>query len=252
MKKLIRNLVILAIGIMTLHSCSISTINHYYSDKKMSFATDMDMSQALEMMKGFMPDSLNQNNDFMKMENYPKEWRTLYDFQKDEGKVTTNPDSIKLMKKIFMKGNFADEKFSGFSVKSEALTKEEIASVGTLMGKDAALMNNSSFDNWDGKILKIETKNLMLSQEDLQNIFRTGDKSNGGDKENIESMLGMIQIDITNKLIFDKKIKSVRGQHDWIKKLDDKTIEVKLNLQEMMDKDHHFKNKDENIIIETE
>ena len=62
----------------------------------------------------------------------------------------------------------------------------------------------------------------------------------------------MMQIDFKNKLIFDNKIKSVKGQHDWIKKIDDKTIEVTINLQEMMDKNHQFKNKDEIILIETE
>lgn len=240
------------IGILTLHSCSISTTNHYYPDKKMSFATDMDMSQALEMMKGIMPDSLKQDADFMKMENYPKEWRTLYDIQKEEGKNITNPDSIKLMKKIFLKGNFADEKFSGFSVKSDALSKEEIASIGTLMGKDGSLMNNAAFNDWDGKTLKIDTKKMMLSEEELQNIFRTGDKADGADKEQIESMLGMIQISFDNKLVFDKKIKSIKGQHDWIRKLDDKTVGITLNLQEMMDKNHQFKNKDEIILVETE
>ncbi|WP_312194569.1 hypothetical protein [Epilithonimonas vandammei] len=45
---------------------------------------------------------------------------------------------------------------------------------------------------------------------------------------------------------------SVKGQHYWVKKINDKTIELTINLQEMMDKNHQFKNKDEIILIETE
>lgn len=54
----------------------------------MSFQTDIDISQALVLMEGFMPDSLKQNNDLMNIDNYPKDWRSLYDLKKEEGKVT--------------------------------------------------------------------------------------------------------------------------------------------------------------------
>ena len=64
------------------------------------------MSQALVMMEGFMPDSLKQNNDLMNTDKYPKDWKSLYDLKKEEGKVTTNPDSIRILKKIFFRGNF--------------------------------------------------------------------------------------------------------------------------------------------------
>ncbi len=62
MKKsnILKTFLLFLAGIFALQSCSIATTNHYYSDKKMSFAADMDMSQALEMMKGMMPDSLKQ------------------------------------------------------------------------------------------------------------------------------------------------------------------------------------------------
>ena len=121
MKKNIFPLLNLLAGLVALFSisaCSVSSINHYYPDKKMSFQTDIDMSQALVMMEGFMPDSLKQNNDFMNTDKYPKDWKSLYDLKKEEGKVTTNPDSIRLLKKIYFKGNFNLDKFSGFSVKT--------------------------------------------------------------------------------------------------------------------------------------
>lgn len=84
----------------------------------MSFQTDIDMSQAVGMMEGFMPDSLKRNNDFMNTDKYPKDWKSLYDLNKEEGKVTTNQDSIRILKKIYFKGNFNLDKFSGFSVKT--------------------------------------------------------------------------------------------------------------------------------------
>lgn len=218
----------------------------------MSFQTDTDMSQAVGMMEGFMPDSLKRNNDLMNTDKYPKDWRSLYDLKKEEGKVTTNQDSIRLIKKIFFKGNFSQGTFFGFSVKTEALTKDEIASTGKLMGKDGAMMNNSAFDDWNGKTLTINTSKLQISEKEIQDIFKSGEQTKAEDKQQIESLLGMMQIDFKNQLLFDNKIKSIKGQHDWVKKINDKTIEVTINVQEMMDKNHQFKNKDEIILIETE
>ncbi len=218
----------------------------------MSFETDIDMSQAWGMMEGFLPDSLKQNNDFMNTDKYPKDWKSLYDLKKEEGKVTTNPDSIRLLNKIFFKGNFNQDKFSGFSVKTEALTKDEIASTGKLMGKNGAMMNNSAFDDWNGKTLTINTSKLQISEKEIQDIFKSGEQTKAEDKQQIESLLGMMQIDFKNQLLFDNKIKSIKGQHDWIKKINDKTIEVTINVQEMVDKNYQFKNKDEIILIETE
>ena len=239
-------------GLFLLHSCSIYTINHYHADKKMSFATDIDMSQALEMMKSFMPDSLNQGTDFMKMEKYPRDWQNIYEIQKMEGKVATNPDSIKLMKKIFFKGNFDADQFKGFSVKSDPLTNAELAGIGSLLGKEGSMMNNTAFDDWDGKSLKIDMSKLQMSPSDFEALLKGGETDGQTTKEDIDGIMSMMNMDLKNKLVFDKKIKSVTGKHDWIKKIDNKTIEVNFNLKEMMDKNHQFKDKDNVIIIETE
>lgn len=239
-------------GFLLLQSCSINTTNHYHSDKKISFATDVDMREAMEMMKSFMPDSLSQGSDFMKSDKYPRDWKNLYEIQKEEGKVSTNPDSIKILKKLFFKGNFTEDNFKGFSVKSDPLTREELASVGTLMGKESSMVHNSAFEDWNGNILKIDMKKLQLSSDELKGIFKTGDKEKAEDEEGMEQFLSMMEMRINNKLVFDKKIKSVKGKHDWIKQLDNKTMEVNLDLKEMTNKDHKFTNQDAFIIIETE
>ena len=244
--------VVLFCGLFLLHSCSISTTNHYHNDKKMSFATDIDMSQAVEMMKTFMPDSLNQGADFMKMEKYPRDWQNIYEIQKMEGKTVTNPDSIKLMKKIFFKGNFEADKFKGFSVKSDPLTSQELAGVGALMGKEGSMMNNTAFDDWNGKSLKIDMSKLQMSPADFEALLKGTEGDGNTTKEDMDGFLNMMEMDLKNKLVFDKKIKSITGKHDWIKKINDKTIEVNFSLKEMMDKNHQFKDKDNIIIIETE
>ncbi len=246
------NIIILIVGTFALQSCSVSTTNHYYADKKFSFATDIDMAQALEMMKGLMPDSLNQDQDFLKMEKYPRDWKSLYDLQKEDGKITTNQDSIKILKKLFFKGNFDANDFKGFSVKSEPLTKEELAAAGPLMGKESSVMNNSAFEDWDGKILRIDTSKLQMSPEELQGILKGDDKVDSASPEEMSTFLNMMDMDFKNKLVFEKKIKSIKGKHDWIKKTDNNTIEAVFNLKDLMDKDHQFKDKDQFIIIETE
>ena len=247
-----RKAVIIFCGIFLLHSCSISTTNHYHADKKMSFATDIDMSQAMEMMESFIPDSLNQNSDFMKMEKYPRDWQNLYEMQKMEGKVATNPDSIKLMKKIFFKGNFDADKFKGFSVKSDPLTNDELSGVGSLLGKEGSMMNNTAFDDWNGKSLKIDMSKLQMSPADFAALLKGNEGDGQTTKEDMDGFLNMMEMDLKNKLVFDKKIKSITGKHDWIKKLNDKTIEVNFNLKEIMDKNPQLKDKDNIIIIETE
>lgn len=251
-KIIIWKAVVIFCGLFLFHSCSISTTNHYHTDKKMSFATDIDMSQGMEMMKSFMPDSLQQNSDMMKMDKYPRDWKNLYEMQKMEGKVATNPDSIKLMKKIFLKGNFEADKFKGFSVKSDPLTNDELAGVGALLGKEGSMMNNTAFDDWNGKSLKIDMSKLQMSPADFEALLKGGEKDEQTSKEDIDGFLNMMEMDLKNKLVFDKKIKSITGKHDWIKKVNDKTIEVNFSLKEMMDKNHQFKDKDNVIIIETE
>jgi hypothetical protein len=48
------------------------------------------------------------------MEKYPRDWKSLYDLQKEDGKITTNQDSIKILKKLFFKGNFDANDFKVF------------------------------------------------------------------------------------------------------------------------------------------
>jgi hypothetical protein len=72
---------ILIVGTFALQSCSVSTTNHY-ADKKFSFATDIDMAQALEMMKGLMPDSLNQIRTSLKWKNIREIGKVFTTFKK--------------------------------------------------------------------------------------------------------------------------------------------------------------------------
>lgn len=54
-------------------------------------------------MMAMTPDSLKQK-EFGEMDKLPTVWTSMYDLAKKEGKLKTeNPDSVRIMKKIFMK-----------------------------------------------------------------------------------------------------------------------------------------------------
>ncbi len=73
------------------------------------------------------------------------------------------------------------------------------------MGKDGAMMNNSAFDDWNGKTLTINTSKLQISEKEIQDIFKSVEETKGEDKQPIESLLEMMQIDFKNQLLFDNK-----------------------------------------------
>lgn len=73
------------------------------------------------------------------------------------------------------------------------------------MGKDGAMMNNSAFDDLNGKTLTINTSKLQISEKEIQDIFKSVEETKGEDKQPIESLLGMMQIDFKNQLLFDNK-----------------------------------------------
>lgn len=66
-------------------------------------------------------------------------------------------------------------------------------------------INNSAFDDWNGKTLTINTSKLQISEKEIQDIFKSVEETKGEDKQPIESLLEMMEIDFKNQLLFDNK-----------------------------------------------
>lgn len=249
----------LMIALFALQSCSLNSEITYHKDAASTAVMDLDMKEAMDMLNAMSSES-DKNPDFAEMEKLPKKWTSLYDIEKKDGKLkTTNPDSIRLMKKIFMKSNSDGKDFTGFSIKMDHFTKEDHKAVKNLSSERVLSnqLNEMTFSDWNGKTLTIDTKILNLGsfKEIMSGKDMVGKKDASAEEDaaHITSMMSTMFKSIGTKLKFENKIKSITGKHDWISKIDDHTIEIKYDLQAMFGNDKKpLKNADKTITIVTE
>lgn len=257
MKKIIA---LFIITLFTLQSCSVNSEITYHKDSASTTLVDVDMKDAMQMMKSMMPDSVkNDKKDLGELEKLPRTWTSFYDLEKKEGKLkTTNPDSIKIMKKIFMKSNIQDNEMTGISMKMEHFTKADYNSMGNLSKKDPIPVDQNVLNDWDGKTLVIDTKNFdlsslkkMLDNKELAGIG-SDDESSDESSEKAEGMLKMMFGKIGTTLKFETKIKSITGKHDWVTKVDDYSVRINYDMDAMFGKEKKLINADKKIVIVTE
>jgi len=252
MKKI---LFLLVISLFALQSCSVNSEIVYHRDAASTALMDIDMKEAMTMFKSMMPDSVkNDKKELAELEKLPRTWTSLYEMEKKEGKLkTTNPDSIKIMKKVFVKSNFDKDELAGFSMKMDHFTKADYSTIGNMSKKDKLPIDQMALNMWDGKTLTIDTENLNING--FKGVL-SGKGLPGEDETTTESASSMIKMmlkKMSTTLKFENKIKSVSGKHDWITQIDDHTIRVDYNLDEMFgDSKKQLKSSDKKIVIITE
>ncbi|MGG5209598.1 hypothetical protein ACQWU4_11670 [Chryseobacterium sp. MIQD13] len=236
-------------ALFVLQSCTINSEIVYHKDAASSSVTDIDMRQFISEMKAMTPDSLKQQKEFGEMDKIPTVWTSLFDIQKQDGKKqTTDPDSIRIMKKIFMKMNKENSEPAGFSLKTDHFTQTDYQVLSSYNKKEKLPLDQNTFNNWDGKTLTINTENF-----NLKNIEETlKSKTSKDEAEKVEGMITMFFKSVGTTLKFENKIKSVTGKHDWVKQTDNYTIKIDYDLKAMYDKEAKFKNADNKIVIVTE
>lgn len=199
-----------------------------HKDKTQSFFIDVDMEKFVHVFQDLAKDSTNKENPLTK---YPRQWTSLYDFDLKEGKkLPKDEDSIRFMKRTFLKGNFNQNKFKGISIKMYRLNEKD-AELFTknLNDKEKSDFKNLSNDfKWDGKTLKLSTKNWQITEQEKE----------------ISKIL-----DLKMKFNFEEPIKTIKGKHDWVKQTDKKTIEVNFDFATP---DKKLKHNDRTIIITTQ
>ena len=62
----------------------------------------------------------------------------------------------------------------------------------------------------------------------------------------------MMNMKFTNQIKFETKIKSITGKHDWIKQIDDYTIDMSFSFEDLFDDSIKLQNADPKIEIITE
>lgn len=212
--------------------------------------TDVDTREFMAEMQAMTPDSLQQDK-FKELDRFPTVWTSMYDLIKKEGKLKTeNQDTVKIIKKIFIKSTKEDNKPmpTGFSFKLDHITPNDYEVIKNFNKDEKLPFDQNILNTWDGKTLTINTD--FFNVKNIEEALRSQ-----GSKEETEKMEGMMMMFLKNigtTLKFETKIKSITGKHDWLKQVDDYSVRVEYDLKAMDDKDSKLKNADKKIIIVTE
>ncbi len=250
-----------AAALVVLQSCSINTETTYYKDTATSMESNILLDQsALGMMS--MMNSQDKTSSLPNLSTLTKNWQSLYEIQKD-GKIVLNSDSAAVLKKMFMKLNEKDGQILGISLKYDKLLPKEIT---TLLANSSQLKGVPMQDvgKWDGKKLiidteKFNTSNFFEAFEENSNNASSAPKTKQDSLQNYgkdmaKSMIGMMRMfnsNINSTLKFQKPIKSIEGKHDFVTQLDNKTIQIHVRTNDLLD-GKKLQNADKQIIITTE
>lgn len=251
MKKLFFYTLLLAIGI--LQSCSVTSEITYFKDSTFTTVMDVEAKELFGMAQAFSSDSADAKS-FKELEELPKEWTSVYDLKLKEGKeFSKNPDSVRLMKKSFMKSKYENDELVGFAMKLEKFTQNEFENFSFLNSEKSKElgMQKQAFTQWNGKSLTIDSSDFNLDNPSEDEGMTPEEKA--AEKAQMKQMLQMFDLKMSSTLKFENKIKSITGKHDWVKKIDDHTVAVTFDFAKMFDENPpELSNADKQIIITTE
>lgn len=255
---------VIVLAVFGLQSCSVNTETTYYKDSATSMESNILMDQSMLGMMKTMGSKAEVLQNSKELSNLTTDWKSLYDIQKT-GKITVNEDSAKVLKKLFMKVNKQKGEVYGLSLKYDKLLPGEIAALlsQSKQLKNLPLQNAAS---WDGKVLTIDTDKLNAT-EFLNEIGKNSpspetakpqtksDSIEVYGRQMAQGMIGMMKMfnmNFTSTMKFQKPIKSITGKHDFVKQIDNKTIQINVRSNDLLDKGKSLTNKDKKIIITTE
>lgn len=253
-----------AVLLWIVQSCSVNTETTYYKDSATSMQSNILMDKAMLGMMNMMGNSPADAAKKTDLGKLTTEWKSLYDIQKD-GLVKLNEDSVKVLKKLYMKLNKENGEVLGLSVKYDKLLPNEITQ---LFSQSKQLRNIPLQDaaQWNGKTLTIDTGKFnmgdfmgeidKINEPQPTSAPKTkSDSITAYGKQMASGMIGMLKMvnmNISSTMKFQKPIKTISGRHDYVKQLDKNTVQINVRTKDLMDSDKKLKNKDSKIIIETE
>lgn len=230
-----RNYFWMAVLLMaTLVSCNVTADVTLHEDKTQSIVMDIDGKEAAKIFKD------ENKKDKKDKDDLPKEWTSLYEMnlKKDKKERITAPDTIAVMKKIYVKGSYdKDEDLTDISFKTDKLTNKELSFV--FKTNDLPVLDLFSRNEWDGKTLKINTSVL-------NDILV---KKNKDQESDLDWIIFTKNYRVT--FHFNSEIKKIEGKHDLVRKVNNNTVEIKFNVDDIRKKGFKFKNDDSFITITT-
>lgn len=241
-------------------SCQVNYDLTFHKNNEITSQVDVDFKQMLEAMKSM--DSIGSDsgkNALESMKRFPRTWTAMTEMDSITGKIK-NPDSLRLMKKMFIKGTFEGDEMVGMAAKFNRYTKKDFEDLAKMNPKAGKGFGADVFDFWDGKQFTLKVEDI---QQNLLKALSAKDGLMGGsgsdslddeegEDDGTDSVGGLMEMmfgKIKTTLHFENKIVSIKGKNDWVKKLDDHTVQLTYDLQE---KENPMKFKDSEIIIVTE
>ena len=147
-----KKFILLAIAFITLQSCSVTNVFTFHNDGTISTDMTLDMSEMLAMEAKAKQGENSLKN--VNMPKFPKEWQSVYDFQKTIGsKDSISEEEATLLKRSMIKGLFKDDKEVGFELRFSHFPPEQFASITTILDKGKQKntpLQLPSF-KWEGK-----------------------------------------------------------------------------------------------------
>ena len=197
---------------------------------------DIDGKEAAKIFKDENKKGKKDKDDL------PKEWTSLYEMnlKKDKKERITAPDTIAVMKKIYVKGSYDKDDLTDISFKTDKLTNKELSIMfNKKEEKSLPILDLFSRNEWDGKTLKINTSVL-------NDILV---KKNKDQESDLDWMIFTKDYRVT--FHFNSEIKKIEGKHDLVRKVNNNTVEIKFNIDDVRKKGFKFKNDDSFITITT-
>ena len=222
--------------VMALVSCNVTADITLHKDKTQSIVMDIDGKEAAKIFKDENKKGKKDKDDL------PKEWTSLYEMnlKKDKKERITAPDTIAVMKKIYVKGSYDKDDLTDISFKTDKLTNKELSIMfNKKEEKSLPILDLFSKNEWDGKTLKINTSVL-------NDILI---KKNQGKESDLYWM--MFTKNYRATFHFDSDIKKIEGKHDLVRKVNNNTVEIKFNIYDVREKVFKFKNDDSFVTITT-
>ena len=222
--------------VMTFVSCNVTADITLHKDKTQSIVMDIDGKEAAKIFKDENKKGKKDKDDL------PKEWTSLYEMnlKKDKKERITAPDTIAVMKKIYVKGSYDKDDLTDISFKTDKLTNKELSIMfNKKEEKSLPILDLFSKNEWDGKTLKINTSVL-------NDILI---KKNQGKESDLYWM--MFTKNYRATFHFDSDIKKIEGKHDLVRKVNNNTVEIKFNIDDVREKVFKFKNDDSFVTITT-
>ena len=250
------------VSIFALQSCTMDTENTYFKNSATSMQTNLSIDKSSSGMMGMLGGE-NPVKKISGLENISEDWKSLYDIQKN-GKLVLNDNDAKPLKKMFLKLNKSNDQVNGLSVKYDKLLPEEIVSLFASK-KELNKIPMQDIAKWDGKKLEIDTEKFNIGEsiselqkkeaENAKKVPQTKqDSIEAYGNKMLSGMVGMMKIfdlNYTNTLKFQSPIKSIEGKHDFVEKVDDHTIKIKMKTDDLWDSNKTLTNKDKKIVIYT-